>query len=132
MKAAIVAILFAAGCIVGESTTPGGGGGGGGGGDGDGMGDGMGNGNGNGNGNNMMPDAGTALPACTNAAYDPCTTAADCTSGQCQLFQGAGLQICSSTCTPGDPTTCPQQDGQAVPCNNMGVCRPVAANACMR
>lgn len=131
MRAAIVAILFAAGCIVGESTTTQGGGGGGGGGGGDG--DGMGDGTGNGNGNNMTtPDGGMALPACTNAAYDPCTAPADCTSGQCQLFQQAGIQICTQTCTPGDPTTCPQQNGQPVPCNNMGICRPDAANACMR
>jgi hypothetical protein len=129
MKAALLALLFATGCIVGESTTTQGGGGGGG----DGDGDGTGGGNGMGNGaNNMTPDAGTALPACTNAAYDPCTAAGDCTSGQCQLFQQAGIQICTQTCTPGDPTTCPQQNGQAVPCNNMGICRPPAANACMR
>lgn len=94
------------------------------------MGDGMGGGGGGGGGMATV-DGGTAA-ACTNAAYDPCTTAAECASGNCQLFQQAGIQICTQTCTPGDPTTCPQQGGQPVPCNNMGVCRPAAANTCTR
>ncbi len=130
MKALFVAILFTAGCMVGESTTTQGGGGGGGGGGGDG--DGMGEGSGSGSGSNMDMPVGGAAVACTNAAYDPCTTAADCTSGNCQLFQQAGIQVCTQTCTPGDATTCPQQNGQPVQCNTMGICRPDAANTCTR
>ena len=126
MKAAIVAILFAAGCIVGESTTTQGGSGGGG----DGTGDGSGS--GNGSASNTTPDGGVALPACTNAVYDPCTSAADCTSGQCQAFAQAGIQVCTQTCTPGDNTTCPMQNGVPAQCNNMGICKPPAANSCMR
>ncbi len=132
MKAALFAILLVAGCIVGESTPPGGGGGGGGG-DGTGEGDGTGGGNGNGSGSasNMSPDGGVALPACTKAAYDPCTSAADCTSGNCKAFAADGIQVCTQTCTPGDNTTCPMQNGQPATCNNMGICKPPAANACM-
>jgi hypothetical protein len=119
----VVAILFAAGCMVGESTTTQGGGGGGGGGGGD----------GDGSGSNMaQPDAGTTLSACTNAIYDPCTSNAQCTSGNCQLFNGSGFQVCTQTCTPGDATTCPMQNGQPAQCNNMGICKPAAANTCMR
>ncbi|HEY5950990.1 MAG TPA: hypothetical protein VIV40_36110 [Kofleriaceae bacterium] len=132
MKTAILvaAIMFSAGCIVGESTTTQGGGTGGGG-DGDGMGGGGGSGSGSGSGMATV-DGGAALPACTNAIYDPCTSAAQCTSGNCTLFQGAGFQVCTQTCTPGDNTTCPMQNGQPATCNNMGICKPNAANSCMR
>jgi hypothetical protein len=129
MKAVLLALVCAAGCIVGESTP--GGGGGGGGGDGTGEGDGTGGGGGGGGGM-AQPDAGTAQAACTNVAYDPCTSADQCASGNCQLFQQAGIQVCTTTCTPGDATTCPQQNGQPVSCNNMGICRPAAANTCTR
>jgi len=132
MKAVLLALICSAGCIVGESGPAGGGGGTG---DGDGAGDGTGGGTGQGGGmgtgNNTAPDGGVAA-ACTNAVYDPCTTAAECTSGKCQPFEQAGIQVCTQSCTPGDPTTCPQQNGQPVPCNNMGICRPPAANTCAR
>jgi hypothetical protein len=128
MKALFVTILFAAGCVVGEgTTTQGGGGGGGGGGDGDGSGSGSGSGSGM-----ETVDGGAALPACTNAVYDPCTSAAQCTSGSCQLFQQSGFQVCTTTCTPGDNTTCPMQNGQPATCNGMGICKPNAANSCTR
>jgi hypothetical protein len=127
MKPVFVAILFAAGCIVGESTTTQGGGGGGG--DGDGMGDGSGSGSGSGM---ATVDGGVSAPACTNAIYDPCTSAAQCTSGSCQLFQQSGFQVCTTTCTPGDNTTCPMQNGQPATCNGMGICKPAAANSCTR
>jgi hypothetical protein len=127
MKPLFVAILFAAGCIVGESTTTQGGGGGG---EGEGDGDGMGSGSGSGSGMAVV-DGGMAV-ACTNAIYDPCTTAAECTSGTCQLFQQSGFQVCTTTCTPGDNTTCPQQNGQPAQCNGMGICKPLAANSCTR
>jgi hypothetical protein len=124
MRAVFVAILVTAGCMVGEgTTTQGGGGGGGGGGDGDGSGSGSGM---------ATVDGGGAAAACTNAIYDPCTTAAQCTSGSCQLFQQQGIQVCTTTCTPGDNTTCPTQNGQPAQCNNMGICKPPAANNCTR
>ena len=126
MKTILLALLVTTGCIVGEA----GGGGGGGGGGGDGSGDGSGS--GSGMQNQGTVDGGAAAPACTGAAYDPCTDATQCTSGSCQLFQQAGIQVCSTTCTPGDPTTCPMQNGVAQMCNNMGICRPAAANDCTR
>ncbi|MDX2093996.1 MAG: hypothetical protein SFX73_39565 [Kofleriaceae bacterium] len=66
--------------------------------------------------------------ACTGAAYDPCTGNGDCMSGNCRVFQGAGLQVCTQTCDGSNP--CPTQNGQAVHCNGMGICRPQTANAC--
>jgi hypothetical protein len=74
------------------------------------------------------PDAAGAT--CTGAAYDPCTDSTQCTSGNCHLFGGAGLQICTQACSAQSP--CPMQNGGVVPCNGMGICRPNAANACTR
>ncbi|MDQ3365904.1 MAG: hypothetical protein M3680_10795 [Myxococcota bacterium] len=74
----------------------------------------------------------TAVMACTNALYDPCTTNAQCTSASCRVFSGSALQICTQACTPGDNSTCPQQAGTVVQCNNMGVCKPAAPNNCTR
>lgn len=125
MKAVFCALLLAAGCMVGDGgpvDTSGGGGGGGGGGSGSSSGSG---------GGGATVDGGTAL-ACTGAAYDPCTDAAQCTSGKCQAFGQVGIQVCTVTCTPGDSTTCPMQGGQPAQCNNMGICKPPAANSCMR
>ena len=70
-----------------------------------------------------------AAPACTGAAYDPCTGAGDCDSGNCKVFMQAGIQVCTQACSGGNP--CPMQNGQTVPCNNMGICRPEVANTCM-
>jgi len=70
-----------------------------------------------------------AGPACTNAVYDPCTMNDQCTSMMCKLFSGDGLQVCSQTCTPG---SCPMAGATAVTCNNMGFCKPPAANNCTR
>jgi hypothetical protein len=77
-------------------------------------------------------DAPTNLPACTNAVFDPCTDNAQCTSNNCKLFNG-DFQVCTQTCTPGDNTTCPvDKSGANGNCNNMGICKPSAPNACMR
>ena len=123
MKSILIACVFAAGCTVGD--TGGGGGGGGSGG--------------------VTPDAAAAQVqadgggdggaggvACTGAVYDPCTDPAQCMSGRCQLFSQSGFQVCTQTCTPGDSTTCPAQNGQPAQCNGMGICKPAAANACTR
>lgn len=65
---------------------------------------------------------------CTGLLYDSCTTNAQCASNNCKLFNGAALQICTQACSASVP--CPAQNGVAVACNNMGVCRPNAANTC--
>jgi hypothetical protein len=129
-------MVMASGCIVGDSGDPGGGTdeggntGGTGTGTGDGTGTGMGTGTGSGSGSGS--GTGTTAAACTNAVYDPCTDASQCTSGTCQLFMQQGIQVCTTTCTPGDNTTCPMQNGQPATCNNMGICKPPAANSCTR
>ena len=86
-----------------------------------------------GDGGKSMPDApavdAPAGPACTNAVYDPCTSNAQCTSMNCHLFMSDGFQVCTQACTPGDNTTCP---GVGASCNNMGICKPAAANNCTR
>jgi hypothetical protein len=123
MKTILLALLVVTGCVVGEGSDPGGGGGGG---------DGSGSGSGSGSANNQGTVDGGVAAACTGAAYDPCTDATQCTSGTCQLFQQSGFQVCSQTCTPGDATTCPMQNGAPQQCNNMGICKPAAANACTR
>ena len=77
------------------------------------------------------PDAGTGN-ACTGEAYDPCTdtvTWSDCADGmECRLFSQQGITICTPTCDADTP--CPDQDGTAITCNQMGRCRGTAANAC--
>jgi hypothetical protein len=124
MRSFLTLILLSAGCMVGEPGDPTGGGGGGGGG----------GGTSNTGSNTATPDGGTSTStvACTGAAYDPCTDNTQCMSGKCQLFSQSGFQVCTTTCTPGDPTTCPMQNGQAQQCNNMGICKPAAANTCTR
>lgn len=70
---------------------------------------------------------------CTGASYDPCTAATQCMSNNCHLFQQQSLQVCVPTCTPGDNSTCPvDKTGANGMCNNMGICRPAAANDCTR
>ena len=130
MKAFLLGLMLATGCIVGDSVSGTGGGGGGTSGGGTG-------GGGGGGTADMLVDAGTgggsgSGAACTGAAYDPCTDNAQCTSNNCRLFNGSALQVCTTTCTPGDATTCPMQNGQAATCNNMGICKPAAANTCTR
>lgn len=68
--------------------------------------------------------------ACTGAVYDPCTSNTQCMSGNCKLFSGDGIQVCTETCTPGG--ACPMAGSTAVTCNNMSVCKPPAANNCTR
>lgn len=78
-------------------------------------------------------DAAVSGQACTGAAFDPCTATTDCMSMNCKLFNSAGIQVCTVTCTPGDNTTCPtDSSGNHATCNNMGICKPAAANACHR
>ncbi|HUS32673.1 MAG TPA: hypothetical protein VMZ53_29430 [Kofleriaceae bacterium] len=131
-------LVVASGCVVGDGGEPGSGddqtegGSTGGTGSGTGSGTGMGTGTGTGMGTGSGSGSGTSAATCTNAVYDPCTNASQCTSGKCQLFNQQGIQVCTQTCTPGDNTTCPTQNGQAATCNNMGICKPPAANSCTR
>lgn len=131
MKAILLGLVVLAGCMVGDSGGPGTG-------DGDGTTEGGSTGGtGTGGGTaDMLIDAGTggmmAGPPCTGAAYDPCSDNTQCNSGNCRLFSSSSLQVCTTTCTPGDNTTCPQQNGQPAQCNNMGICKPIAANVCTR
>lgn len=94
-----------------------------------GNGDGGGNGGGDGGGGDatLSLDGGTAA-TCTGKAYDSCTTGSQCMSNNCKLFSQANITVCTQACSATVP--CPPQNGQPVPCNNMGVCRPNAANAC--
>ncbi len=86
----------------------------------------------------MIPDAQKMIDApagnlCTGKAYDPCTAATQCMSNTCHLFMAQNLQVCVTTCTPGNNATCPvDKTGVNGVCNNMGICKPAAANDCTR
>jgi hypothetical protein len=72
-------------------------------------------------------------PACTGAVYDPCTTNDQCMSMNCHFYMMSNFTICTQACTPGDNTTCPvDATGTHGTCNNMGNCKPTAANNCTR
>jgi hypothetical protein len=68
--------------------------------------------------------------ACTGAVYDPCTMNSQCVSQNCRMFNQDNIQVCTQTCTPGG--ACPMAGATPVTCNNMGVCKPPAANNCTR
>jgi hypothetical protein len=52
-------------------------------------------------------------------------------SNFCHDYNGAGLTVCTITCTPGDNSTCPvDATGSNGFCNNMGNCKPSQANVC--
>lgn len=71
--------------------------------------------------------------ACTGAVYDPCTDNTQCMSMTCHLYSMSALQVCTTSCTPGDNTTCPvDSTGNHATCNNMANCKPAAANNCHR
>ena len=81
--------------------------------------------------------AGDAPPAserrCTGDAYDPCLTEHDCMNSNCRLFMADGIQVCTTSCTAGDDSTCPAMaDGTPATCNMLGICKPPAANNCTR
>jgi hypothetical protein len=75
-------------------------------------------------------DADPNGPKCTQALYDVCATEHDCMSAMCHLFMADGFQVCTQACTVGDNTSCPQPVNGTATCNNMGICKPSAANAC--
>jgi hypothetical protein len=117
MRSLVIPILLVAGCTVGAPTTSTGGG--------DGSAD------VDAGTSGTMADGGSAA-TCTGAVYDPCTDGSQCQSGTCKLFQQAGIQVCTQSCTPGDNSTCPDLDGQPAQCNNMGICKPPGARSCTR
>jgi hypothetical protein len=70
---------------------------------------------------------------CTGSAYDPCTGNSQCMSMQCHDYLGAGIEVCTQSCTPGDNSTCPvDSTGANGDCNAMGNCKPAKANSCTR
>ena len=73
------------------------------------------------------PDA--AAATCTGLPYDSCNPAANnCMNGmQCHTFSGAGFSVCTPSCA--GPVACPDQNGTAVSCNNMSLCKPPAPNS---
>lgn len=79
-------------------------------------------------GGGSVPDADLSLPKCTGVVYDSCTANAGCMSNLCKLYDAAHIQVCTQTCDANNP--CPMQNGVAASCNNMGICKPPAANAC--
>src|SRR5262245_58238912 len=84
-------------------------------------------------GGSGTPSDAPAGPACTGAAFDPCTSNTQCMSNNCRLFMGDGLQVCVVMCTPGNNATCPtDKSGANATCNNMSICKPVGANNCTR
>ena len=87
-----------------------------------------GGGGGGGGSNNEALDAGAgggSAAVCTGALYDPCTDNTQCMSQNCQAFAAQGIEVCTTTCTPGDDTPC-----AGGTCNMKGICKPPAANSC--
>ena len=77
-----------------------------------------------------MPDA-AASAKCTGALWDSCVNNSDCMSNNCHFYMQQNFTVCTQSCTPGDNTTCPvDSSGQHATCNNMGICKPAAANSC--
>jgi hypothetical protein len=70
-------------------------------------------------------------PMCTGAIYDNCVTNSQCMSANCHFYGTSNFTICTTTCTPGDNTTCPvDSSGAHGTCNTMGNCKPAAPNNC--
>ena len=73
-------------------------------------------------------DGGGAV--CTGMTYDSCNaSASNCMNGEmCKNYPmpSPGFTVCVPTCSASTP--CPMQNGQAVTCNNMGLCKPNGAN----
>jgi hypothetical protein len=68
---------------------------------------------------------------CAGDIYDPCGSNGDCMSSFCHDYNGDGLTVCTTTCTPGDSSMCPPDaTGSNAFCNNMGNCKPARANVC--
>jgi len=76
-----------------------------------------------------LPDADLTKPMCTGVVYDSCLSNAGCMSMNCKLYEDIPIQVCTQTCDAATP--CPMDaTGVAGKCNNRGLCKPAAANAC--
>ena|ERR1041384_2985950 len=70
---------------------------------------------------------------CLGEVYDPCLQEHECMDNNCRFFMADGIQVCTTSCTAGDDSTCPAMaDGRTATCNMMGICKPPAANPCTR
>jgi hypothetical protein len=67
---------------------------------------------------------------CVGATYEVCTDNTQCSSQNCRLFKGDGIQICTATCDANNP--CPDFNGQPVACNAMSVCKSPGETVCTR
>ena len=78
-----------------------------------------------------FPDA--PYPWCTGGPYDWCfdtVNSTDCGPDLlCHEFPALGITVCTPTCNPEYPCP-PQQNGNPVTCNAIGLCRPTMANSC--
>jgi len=76
-----------------------------------------------------LPDADLTKPMCTGVVYDSCLSNTGCMSMSCKLYEDIPIQVCTQTCDAATP--CPMvATGVAGKCNNRGLCKPAAANAC--
>jgi hypothetical protein len=76
----------------------------------------------------VKPDA-TPGPPCTGAVYDVCVNPSDCMSQNCHFYDKSNFTVCTQACNASNP--CPvDSSGQPGTCNNMGICKPAAANNC--
>jgi hypothetical protein len=80
------------------------------------------------------PAPGDAAPGkCGGNLYDRCLSEHDCgaANADCRNFMLDGFQVCTKTCTVGNDASCGMtSDGRAATCNQMGICKPPAANDC--
>jgi len=67
-------------------------------------------------------------PVCTGVLYDNCNSEHDCASGDCHTYNAEGYNACTQACSATVP--CPDQNGMAATCNNMGICKPATAPDC--
>jgi len=76
-----------------------------------------------------LVDGGITTNNCPGNLFDPCGSNGDCMSGMCHDYNGAGVTVCTTSCSPTNP--CPvDATGSAAFCNNMGTCKPAEANTC--
>jgi hypothetical protein len=70
-----------------------------------------------------------AAQVCTGMIYDACNPASSNCQGSttCKTFTGSGFSVCTPTCDGANP--CPNQNGNPVTCNGMGICKPSAPNS---
>lgn len=76
-----------------------------------------------------LPDADLTKPMCAGVVYDSCLSNTGCMSMNCKLYEDIPIQVCTQVCDAATP--CPMDaTGVQGKCNNRGLCKPAAANAC--